>query len=657
MPSVASRLAPVMLVAVAIAASGSSLSRQLGLTLDTIEVGALSLSGVKLDWRADGVATIAVADARVGEHRWQGLEVQCAQLRMQTGRIECLDGALGAQDRIPLSFSYDTARKLLDLTLKPGSGEAWRIESGGAGDALRVAVTGGQVQRLKPLLPATVPAPAAGTLAGTLTRSAGRWTADVVIDGLAFSDPAGLKAGERIAVRVAGEAAQQGGIWNWNAALDWSAGEVFWQPLYLRGAAQRLTVVGTTDARETSVSNGRLDVPGIGGVVFEGTLAHADGRLIRGRVRGEGLDVARLYEDVLKAYVQGTALADLRTEGQVSVDMSIAVGAITAVDLTVANLSLEDRQRRYALFGVDGHFPWRSDESTQGRLTLRGGELLRMPFGAIELSVAMRGMRFRLAETAVPMLEGTLTMKGYAAERAATGWTWAFSGDVKDVSMARLSEALGLPTLHGQVSAMVPRVMYGQSTLKVDGALVLSVFDGTVTVSELTLVEPFGRAPRMNADIGMRGIDLDLLTRTFSFGNITGRVEGSVRGLELVNWEPVKFDARIVSAPGDYPRKISQNAVQNISSLGGAGAAAALQRTFLRFFDQFGYDRLGMSCRLTNGVCEMGGVEEAPQGYYLVKGGGVPSISVIGYNRSVNWPELVGRLKRIVQDNVKAVIR
>ena len=54
---------------------------------------------------------------------------------------------------------------------------------------------------------------------------------------------------------------------------------------------------------------------------------------------------------------------------------------------------------------------------------------------------------------------------------------------------------------------------------------------------------------------------------------------------------------------------------------------------------------------------EMGGVEDAPQGYVLVKGGGIPAISVMGYNRQVSWDELLNRLKRVTQGNVKPVIQ
>jgi hypothetical protein len=191
----------------------------------------------------------------------------------------------------------------------------------------------------------------------------------------------------------------------------------------------------------------------------------------------------------------------------------------------------------------------------------------------------------------------------------------------------------------------------------VDGALLFKVFDGTVMANNVTLIEPFGKAPRLAADLEARNIDLALLTRAFSFGSITGRIDAAVNGLELANWRPVKFDAKLESSAGEYPRKISQRAVQNITALGGAGAAAAIQGTFLRFFDQFGYERLGLRCRLKNGVCTMGGVEDAPQGYVIVKGGGIPALSVLGYNRAVDWNELVDRLKRVIQDNARMIVQ
>ena len=40
----------------------------------------------------------------------------------------------------------------------------------------------------------------------------------------------------------------------------------------------------------------------------------------------------------------------------------------------------------------------------------------------------------------------------------------------------------------------------------------------------------------------------------------------------------------------------------------------------------------------------MGGVEPSEQGYYIVKGSGIPRIDIKGYSAQVDWPQLLRRL-------------
>jgi hypothetical protein len=296
--------------------------------------------------------------------------------------------------------------------------------------------------------------------------------------------------------------------------------------------------------------------------------------------------------------------------------------------------------------------PWHREETRPAKLRVAGGELLRVPFGAFDLPFETRGIRVRVHDVRIPVLDGALSVNDFATSGERETWRWRFAGGIAPISMQQLTTALGLPVMHGTLSAEIPTVSYQQSTLKVDGALLFKVFDGTVVAQNLALESPLGKVPRLTADVAMRNLDLDLLTRTFSFGTMTGRIDVDVKALELVNWEAVRFDARVASSAGEYPRRISQAAVQNISSLGGAGAAAAIQRSFLGFFETFGYSALGLSCRLESGVCRMGGIENLPQGYVIVKGGGIPAINVLGYNRSVGWRELIERLKRVTEGNV-----
>jgi hypothetical protein len=146
----------------------------------------------------------------------------------------------------------------------------------------------------------------------------------------------------------------------------------------------------------------------------------------------------------------------------------------------------------------------------------------------------------------------------------------------------------------------------------------------------------------------MRALDLETLTSTFNVGKITGKLDGDIHELRLSNWKPVHFNAQFNTPEGDKSRRrISQRAVDNLSQVGG-GATGVLSRSFLRFFEDFSYQALGLGCALNNDVCVMSGVGESDTGYYIVKGGGLPPrINVVGYTRRVGWSDLIERLKSI----------
>jgi hypothetical protein len=222
-----------------------------------------------------------------------------------------------------------------------------------------------------------------------------------------------------------------------------------------------------------------------------------------------------------------------------------------------------------------------------------------------------------------------------------------FDAAIEPISMRRLSNAFGWPELNGQLSGTIPGLTYRNRVLTVDGDIAASVFDGSVVARGLKLENPFGPWPRLHADVTARRLDLSLVTSTFEVGSITGRMDADILGLELFNWSPVEFDARLYSTPGDDSKKlISAKAVGSISTVagGGAGVMQQLQSGVLKFFDEYRYERIGIACRLENDVCTMSGIEPARTGYYLVKGRGLPRIDVIGNQGEVAWPQLVSQI-------------
>jgi hypothetical protein len=637
-------------------------ARELTLSIGDLDAGDFSAHSIRARLSGERLETLTVDIDRVAAagKTWRQVKLSCPETVLTTERISCARGVAELGGKFPIAFSYVIPRRELLVEFKPANDETWRASGHfgkGAPAILDVRIEGGRLERIAQWLPTGAVALKGGRVNGAFAMKGDTVTVGLDVDGISFSDAPGLHAGEKLAARIDVTASGKADSWRWNAVLTWRAGEVFWQPFFAAAKNQRLSMQATTGGGVTRVNGGRLELPAVGTVEFKAEWNHAKGTLAALEAQASKVSVAALYADVLKPLLEGTALSDLRADGRASFSIRMSGLDPSVVDMTLERVSFEDRQRRFAIFGLNGRIPWRRDESSTGELTLEGAELQKLPLGAMRVPLQMKGTRVAINRLRVPVLDGAVVLRDFATIMARDGWRWRFSGEIEPISMMQLSQAVGWPVMHGVMGGTIPELRYRRHALSMDGALALRVFDGTVWVTNLQLIEPFGRAPRLHGDLEMTNLDLELLTRAFDFGTITGRIDAHVKGLQLVGWEPVRFDARLMSSPGNYPRKISQRAVENISSLGGAGAAAAIQRSFLRFFEQFGYDRLGLSCRLENGICEMDGIERAPQGYVIVKGGGIPAISVIGYNRAVDWRELVDRLKRIMQDNVKPIVK
>ena len=379
--------------------------------------------------------------------------------------------------------------------------------------------------------------------------------------------------------------------------------------------------------------------------------------LQQGMASAMGFDAKGLYGLLLRPFLDKTSFAELNTSGSVDIQARYADATLQKLELALHDVSVDDQRKRFTLEHVNARLPWSRQEKGRGSLQFAAGSVAGIPIGPLQSVIELRGLDFAVDDLELPVLDGKLAVRDLRVWREGDDWRSKFHGVLLPVSMEALTRSLGGPVMRGVLAATIPDVTYANDRIDVGGALAIRVFDGDIVIDRVSLSDPLGRAPRLEADVRMRNLDLGLVTSTFKFGSMEGRIDADVMNLELSNWKPVKFDARVESSPGRYRKKISQQAVQNISSLGGAGAAAAIQRSFLGFFQEFGYDRLGLSCRLRNNVCEMAGVESTPQGYMIVKGGGIPAITVLGYNRFVGWDELIERLSRITQSNAQPVIK
>jgi len=327
---------------------------------------------------------------------------------------------------------------------------------------------------------------------------------------------------------------------------------------------------------------------------------------------------------------------------------------IEHVTANFKDFSFTNQKRKLAVSGLQGEVDWQWHQISQpSHLNWQSMVLSGLPINQAHLNFNLSEDDFSLyGRHQFPVFDGALliqrlTVDNFMAEEPAAV---KMDAEIEPISLLPISQALDWPKLAGQISGQLPGMVKTGNVIEFDGTLHLTVFDGSIRVENLSMERLFGVAPVIAADVDINLLDLALITQTYDFGLITGRLSGKVNHLRITNWKVDRMDASIYSVKTDNSEQtISQKAVENISAIG--GLKGAISRTFLRFFEQFKYKNIKLSCKLHNSVCQIGGIDNQDGRFTIVEGGGLPKINIVGYAREIDWDEFVNRLLNASYDS------
>ena len=550
---------------------------------------------------------------------------------------------------IPLAGGHAT------VTGRAGSG-AWRVES-----ELR-ALRLGQLRKLAaPWIEIPQGSSAEAELGGRVRAAGGRSApvanVELATRDLDFTNAAGTLVAENVGAAIAATIRLPRSGLTVEARVSSNSGQALAGPVLLDfGANPLLLAAKGAIARDALVLEelslalaGLAAAHGTARVAIRPTFA-----IEQARIAVDELRFPAAYASFMQLALAGSDFGTLRTSGIARGSVEIAGNGVQGLEARLEDVQLEDTRGKFSMHDVHGAVHWVSDATRDveaSHLEWSRGSAYGLSGGSARLDFLARGSGFELTRPArLPIFDGALYVRSLAVrELGKPQAELDFDAVIQPISMPLLSKAFGWPELSGKLSGSIPGLTYRKGLLTVTGDVQAQVFDGTITGSNFRLQDPLGPWPRLFADIIGRGLDLTLVTGTFPIGTITGRLDADIRGLELFNWSPIAFDARLYSTPNDRsPRRISQKAVTSISTIGsgggGGGVTAALQSGVLQFFDEFNYDRIGLTCRLRNEVCLMSGIERRGVGYYIVKGRGIPRIDIVGSTGRVDWPQLVSQI-------------
>lgn len=391
-----------------------------------------------------------------------------------------------------------------------------------------------------------------------------------------------------------------------------------------------------------------IDVTGTGSVNLAGEVPSVSGNFQLAKFQ-----FPAAYTSYMQITLATTSvLSDLRTSGSLNGELSVRDNGITSLRLSPRELELHDNKDRLHLSKVTGEVHWTPagvPDAPRSNLAWASGGAYGLSGGAAAVEFLAQGAGFELTRpTKLPVFDGAIAIDTLALGNLdGDNMEVAFKGAVEPISMPLLAKAFGWPEFSGTLAASVPGVTLKDNVLTFQGNVESQVFGGRIVGSNIRMQDPLGRFPQFFADVRARDLDLSLLTQTFEVGSITGKLEVDVLGLELFAWSPTAFEARLATPAGDKSRRrISAKAVSSLSNVGGGGGGVvqALQSGVLRFFDEYSYEKLGITCKLVGDVCEMSGIEPAGVGYYIVKGAGLPRIDIVGSQGRVNWNQLLSSI-------------
>jgi hypothetical protein len=651
---------------------------QIQLHWRSIESAGWLLSDVRLF--IDGIdpdqseMSLEVAQLQIGDYQFEKMRFSCSNFELLATEVSCRQGRLTLSsdwidaEAVPAAISYHFYSRDLTVSVSAlplAGGEVHLVfHQQDAEWELSADLTDTTLAGISDLLVATgldIPNfEYQGSISGKLnSRGDSRglehvaWKTQTQASG--YTNQQGSQAAEALVLDSTGSASPRHGDWWVRATLAARQGMLYAEPVYLEFSEARpleLTADLHWDAknRELLLRSMQFRQPHVAvGNLTALWVPGAEAPLRRLVLQIEQAWLPGLFETWLQPWLAGSVLEKLETEGSLQGRVELRDVRPQSMQIKLDQVSFSEPNGQFGVQALTGVLGWDNSGATrESRLAWRGANFYQLQLGAAGLGLESDESSVKIQQPlVVSLLDGELHVDEFELGINSGELYWLLDGMLTPVSMQSFSTALGWPPLSGKLSGMVPKVRYEKGELTLGGVLLVQAFDGDITLRNLRIQQPLGLVPRLWADARLEDIDLKTLTRTFSFGRIEGRLQGRVDDLYMEAWQLVAFDAAFETPEDDQSRhRISQKAVDNISNLGGAGVGGAVSRSFLRFLEDFPYQRLGIRCRLENGVCHMDGVAPAENGYYLVRGSLLPPrLDVIGYASEVDWLSLLERLK------------
>jgi hypothetical protein len=457
--------------------------------------------------------------------------------------------------------------------------------------------------------------------------------------------------------------------------LDLAKGESLWKDAYFnwQSGPVRLELKGTLEPRLGQVRDAAAAVsfPPLGEVRARGSLDLGPKPRFDFHLAAPSIDLARLNAFLGKMRPGQPSIWEVHGTAEAEADIRLGTSFKVQGKVKVREAAATQKDGSLRLAGIDADFPF--SVSYGGRpgdekkdYSIAPGHILiqaiKTPVAVLDplridfystrnlflffpIEIGLWGSRLELGQSVLVINPVSLGIRGVS------------SLTLTDLDFSKLPFNSESFKLVGHASSLKSELEIRPGEFRFKGQLLADIFGGRLTLDDIRITDVFSAGRRFVFQAEIAGLDLEKLTDSVPFGEVTGIVDVSLRDFVLSYGQPENFVLSITSVPRKgVSRKFSLKAVDNLSVISSAGQSAAPSNNFLtKFVHSFNYSRIGIACSLKNDVFTLQGTIVEGGIQYLVRRSTFFGIDVVNGNQvnRISFKDMLDRMKRVGQSQEK----
>jgi len=327
--------------------------------------------------------------------------------------------------------------------------------------------------------------------------------------------------------------------------------------------------------------------------------------------------------------------------------------------LTGSGIDLKTDASSFSFYGLNLDLPFHLSSSgiDPGKILFSESGFIRVEnvrgpqvsVNRLHLSILAKTNQFEvLDKIQVPFWGGRLSLNSFKLTNPLKDFKINTVISLKDLELIQMFKGADIT---GVLNGDLGPIRIDKEKAQIEGTLKADVFEGTVEGKNWIILHPFSLGRKIQGDLFFNHLNLESITQRFSFGKITGFVQGQVTGLSLRDHQPEKFYlwVRTQEVPG-VPKSIHIKAIENISLLGtGWGELDVLPQGINRGVNEYDYQEIGLACSLKQGLFSVHGTIIEEEAEYLVRRPSWFGIDIINKNpdNEIQFSDMIDRIRRI----------